>query len=104
VDGGGGIVIVGAAAEAASSGVGTVTGTPQYGHFTRFPADSSRALKRLPQDGQPNVMGIHGLRRICANCAEKKEMNIHFRVGHGKRESPKDKPSGQKNFNFGKTS
>ena len=61
---GGGIVIVGAAAEAASSAVGTVTGTPQYGHFTRFPADSSRALNRLPHEGQPIVMGMIRLRQL----------------------------------------
>lgn len=54
----GGITAVGAPAAAASSGVGTGTAAAQYGHFTRLPADSSRARKRFPQDGQPSVIGM----------------------------------------------
>jgi len=38
--------------------VGTGTAAAQYGHFTRFPADSSRARKRFPHDGQPSVIGM----------------------------------------------
>jgi hypothetical protein len=45
-------------APAASSPAGTATGAAQYGHFTRFPADSSRARNRFPHDGQPSVIGM----------------------------------------------
>ena len=46
------------AAAAAASAVGTDTAAPQYGHFTFFPADSSRARNRFMQDGQPSVIGM----------------------------------------------
>ncbi len=49
---------VGAPALAASSAVGTDTAAWQYGHFTFFPADSSRARNRFPHDGHPSVIGM----------------------------------------------
>src|SRR5204863_2400756 len=63
LDGGsGGRAAVGAPAAADSSAVGTDTGAAQYGHFTRLPADSSRARNRFPHDGQPSVIGMTVLR------------------------------------------
>jgi hypothetical protein len=55
---GGGSAVVGAAAFAASSADGTDTGAVQYGHFTRFPADSSRARNRFEHEGHPSVIGM----------------------------------------------
>jgi hypothetical protein len=53
-DGGGGLV----ADTVDSPEAGTVTATPQYGHLTRFPTDSSRARNRFSQLGQLNVIGM----------------------------------------------
>jgi hypothetical protein len=49
---------VGSPAAADSSCVGTCTAAWQYGHFTLFPADSSRARNHLPHEGQPSVIGM----------------------------------------------
>ena len=94
---------VGAPAAAASSAVGTGTAAAQYGHFTRFPADSSRARNRLPQDGQPSVMGMACPPRLTGQWSTGRVRSLigpNDRltcVGHGKRENRAEEPPAAEN-------